>query len=329
MHAVRGKTGLMIAAKVIEVPLERIETGARRREVYGDISGLAKGIARVGQLSPILVSENGGGKYRLVYGGRRLKAVTSLGWPTIRALVREHISEEELRDIELEENINRKDLTEQERHRTFALSKKVAEQAQTAKEVLSRVDKTPNPKGGRPPKEDVPERVVAEALGASRQGVRRAEQHVSLAERYPFMQGKGWRQSNVLAVGEELEHIPKAEQDKVMDVLSCARLMDPALALKLIGNMARKPESERKEIYKLSQSKREVDVTLALTRAAELPPMPDPRINYIGRALEALRDACATVPDDTLWNPRITAVMGELKAIRTAIRKPTAGVVIQ
>jgi hypothetical protein len=93
------------------------------------------------------------------------------------------------RDIELEENENRKELTERERARTYKASKKLVEQAKEAEEVIGKVPKTHNRKGGRPTKGAVARKEVAEALGVDEKTVRNAQTHVELAERWPFMQG--------------------------------------------------------------------------------------------------------------------------------------------
>jgi ParB-like chromosome segregation protein Spo0J len=69
---------------IIEVPLNQIEVGKRRRQNYGDIAALAKGIERVGLLEPIVVDRNGQqNSYRLIAGERRLKAVRMLKWKSI------------------------------------------------------------------------------------------------------------------------------------------------------------------------------------------------------------------------------------------------------
>lgn len=304
--------------RVIEdVPLGLIEAGDRRREDYGDIGGLAAGMKRVGLLSPILLAKNGDDSFRLVFGGRRLKAARLLKWETIPAMLRENLSDEEFRDIELEENENRKALTEGERARTFESSKRLIEKARKASEVLAH--NGPKVSTGGRPSDPASTRAVAQALGTSRQNIERAEQHVQAAERFPFMQGGQWRQSQVLAVRESLEKIPESEQGKVAGVLSCAKVIDPATAVKMVVNLAAKPKPERQAIYGLSVSSDPRDRSLALTKAAELPPMPDPRLGLIQAALESLRRASEPYPKDEL-TPRIAAVIGELRAIRSLVK---------
>jgi ParB/RepB/Spo0J family partition protein len=78
----------------------------RIRKEYGDIEDLAASMQRVGQLQPIVVDKN----LVLIAGGRRLAAAVHLSWPEIDATVLDEVDEVLRRDMELEENIKRKDL---------------------------------------------------------------------------------------------------------------------------------------------------------------------------------------------------------------------------
>jgi ParB/RepB/Spo0J family partition protein len=303
---------------VVAIPINEIDVSQRRRTDFGDIEGLAAGIRRVGQLEPILVDRNGSGRYRLIFGERRLRAMKSIGAATIAAQLREHLSDEQFRDIELEENDNRKSLTEGERARTFRASKHLVESAKKAAEVLS-TESVGKPKPrGQQPTYGSPKKEVAAALGIGTTTLVEAEQHIATAERFPFMQG--WRQSQVLAIREQLERLPEPEQTKACEVVACAKLMDPAMAVRLVTNIAAKPIKERQELYRLSASTDPRDRSLALTEAAKLPPMPDPRVDALRTAIDALKRATEPYPNDPL-TPRLLAAAGELQAIRAAIRK--------
>ena len=113
------------------------------------------------------------------------------GWEYIHAELVGHLTEEQLRDVELEENENRKSLTEAERARTFRASQQLVEDAKKAAAVLSTesVDK-PKPRGHKPAY-GVPKEAVAESLGIGKTTLVEAEQHVETATQFPFMQG--WR----------------------------------------------------------------------------------------------------------------------------------------
>jgi ParB family chromosome partitioning protein len=305
--------GSRYTMRVVEVPVGKITVGPRRREDFGDIAALATGIARVGLLEPLVVDETG----LLVCGERRLRAVKLLKWETVPVQLRSQLTEAELRDIELEENDNRKSLTERERARRFESSKKLVENAKRAAEVSPQsADK---PSGGRPAQYGKPKPEVAADLGVSEDTLVRAEQHVATAEQFPFMKGSQWKQSDVLRVRERLEGLPAPEREKVADVIACAKLMDPAMAVQIVENISSKKPTERAEIYGLSKSKDPRDVSLALTKAAELPPMPDPRIGILENALRYLGAAIKPYPDDPL-TPSLVSIRTELRAALAQVR---------
>jgi site-specific DNA-methyltransferase (adenine-specific) len=86
----------------------------RQRIDYGNIDRLADGMKRVGQVQAILVEEGlfpGEKKYKLIAGGRRLRAAALNGWNQIEAITTKDCDPIRLEEMELEENINRKDLT--------------------------------------------------------------------------------------------------------------------------------------------------------------------------------------------------------------------------
>ena len=97
--------------KVIELFLDQVKVGERFRKDLGDIEELAASIKEHGLLQPITVSE----EFDLLAGGRRLYAARLAGLITIPVVVRSIEGEGDAREIELVENIHRKDLTWQER----------------------------------------------------------------------------------------------------------------------------------------------------------------------------------------------------------------------
>jgi len=76
---------------------------------YGDIKGLAQDIREKGLLQPILVRPKNG-KFEIVHGHRRHKAVELLGWTHIDGFSKE-LSDSEAITIQGSENIWRKDYT--------------------------------------------------------------------------------------------------------------------------------------------------------------------------------------------------------------------------
>lgn len=97
--------------KSIKLALADIKLGNRTRQDLGDLDDLAESIQRYGLIEPVVINQD----HTLVAGGRRLAACQQLGWAEIDVVYRETLSEDELKEIELEENVRRKDITWQER----------------------------------------------------------------------------------------------------------------------------------------------------------------------------------------------------------------------
>lgn len=82
----------------------------RVRKDFGDIDRLAEGIKKYGLLHPIVVRKNEDG-YDLIAGERRVRAMLLLGNVEIEAKLFDDLNDLEAKEIELEENINRQNLT--------------------------------------------------------------------------------------------------------------------------------------------------------------------------------------------------------------------------
>ena len=95
---------------VHEIPIGVIVIGERQRKDMGDIDSLRLSIEQKGLIQPIVVSQREDGRYDLVAGGRRLAACTELGWENIAASTREELDPLTRRELELEENLRRKDI---------------------------------------------------------------------------------------------------------------------------------------------------------------------------------------------------------------------------
>lgn len=90
----------------MQVALGKIRIVERQREDYGDVEGLAASFKRLGQLQPVILDEQS----NLLAGGRRFAAAALAGWTHIEAVVRGQVDPSLALEIELEENIRRKDL---------------------------------------------------------------------------------------------------------------------------------------------------------------------------------------------------------------------------
>lgn len=93
--------------KLKHARLEEITVGERFRVDFGDLSELISSIKEKGIIQPLSVDSN----MVLLAGGRRFAAATELGLPTIPVIVREYIDDIDSREIELMENVHRKDFT--------------------------------------------------------------------------------------------------------------------------------------------------------------------------------------------------------------------------
>ena len=98
-------------SKLQHVFLHDIKEGTRFRKEYTNLEELKNAIKEKGVLQPITLDTN----MNLQAGGRRLKAARELGLETIPALIRESSDELDLREVELMENVQREDLTWQEK----------------------------------------------------------------------------------------------------------------------------------------------------------------------------------------------------------------------
>jgi ParB family chromosome partitioning protein len=102
---------------LIELAIADIRVTRRReREDLGDIDNLAISIARFGQLQPIVVDDNN----ELIAGERRLTARQQNGDTHILAIRKSDVDEVLAKEMELEENLARKQMTWPEQVRGLA-----------------------------------------------------------------------------------------------------------------------------------------------------------------------------------------------------------------
>lgn len=93
-----------------KILINDIKVGSRFREKFEDIEALAASIERFGLLNPIVIDENN----ELIAGERRLRAHQLLGKTEIEVKYKKELTDLEKKEIELEENIQRKAFTWQE-----------------------------------------------------------------------------------------------------------------------------------------------------------------------------------------------------------------------
>lgn len=97
-------------AKVVTIDPAAIKKDWRARQDYGDVDGLAESIKSETQLQPVLVKKSvkEPDKFVIIAGMRRVRACRQLGIP-VKAIVVEPSGELEALDLQLTENIMRKD----------------------------------------------------------------------------------------------------------------------------------------------------------------------------------------------------------------------------
>lgn len=100
-----------------ELPIQAIRPNPQQpRKTFSESSlrELADSLKRHGFLQPVVVRSTGSG-YELIAGERRLRAAKLAGFDRIPALVRENLSDDQLLELALVENVQREDLDAIER----------------------------------------------------------------------------------------------------------------------------------------------------------------------------------------------------------------------
>lgn len=203
--------------------ISEIKIGQRVRDKYGDMEALANSIQEHGLLHPIVVDSD----YNLIAGCRRLLACERIGLKEIEAKVLEDISEKELRILELEENIRRKDLTELEKSKNLVELAEIKEQELEQKKSNCTESVHINNQGfsaesaknlgGRPQKVTSLEKIANE-VGVSRETLRDAKQHVKAVEDFPPLVNLPKYQA--METAKELRQVSPDEQEKILDFVS-------------------------------------------------------------------------------------------------------------
>jgi ParB family chromosome partitioning protein len=92
------------------VPIEQIDPNPNQpRQVMGDLSELMASIAEKGIIEPIIVRQRGN-RFQIIAGERRYQAAIQVGLREIPIVIRE-VDDNEIIEVALVENLQRKDLT--------------------------------------------------------------------------------------------------------------------------------------------------------------------------------------------------------------------------
>lgn len=191
--------------------IAEIAVGERYREDLGDVGALAASLKQFGQLQPIIVDDVG----QLIDGERRIRAAELLGWTEIEAIDKGDLTEEQRREIEIEANAQRKQLTAIEASKHLAWKAQQAAAAIAAKRLSA--ESAESPRMGRPPKQVVARSEVADALGVGETTIREAEQHVAAVEAFPELEPLP--QQTAIEAASELRALPEREREQVREAI--------------------------------------------------------------------------------------------------------------
>jgi hypothetical protein len=140
------------------------------------------------------------------------------------------LTETERREIELEENLQRKDLTVLER------SKMLVRLAETAQQIdLEQAQPCGESPRGQFSEQPGSRRRAAERIGVPEKTIREAQQHVEI------------KQYHALEAREKLERIPASDRQAAIALVSQPGV-PPKSAIQLLGNLAAMPAHERERV---------------------------------------------------------------------------------
>ncbi|MDR3200868.1 MAG: ParB N-terminal domain-containing protein, partial [Spirochaetales bacterium] len=94
----------------MQIRVEDIKVRRRVRKDLGDVSPLMESMKKYGLLCPIIVNKSS----ELIAGRRRLEAARLLGWQTVSVTVLDRDDDVEKLEMEIDENVLRKDFSPDE-----------------------------------------------------------------------------------------------------------------------------------------------------------------------------------------------------------------------
>ena len=94
----------------MQIPIEDVVLKPRIRKNLGDLAPLMESMKKHGLLNPITITATG----VLIAGHRRLESARKLGWSYIEARTVEEPDEIKMLELEIEENIQRRNLSSEE-----------------------------------------------------------------------------------------------------------------------------------------------------------------------------------------------------------------------
>ena len=107
--------------KIQKIAVDKVKVSDRVREDYGDMETLKNSINKYGLLNPIIIDS----KFNLIAGARRLRAAKELKLQEIEASIIDETTRLVQFDMEMQENLVRKDFTEDEIHKSIDMKKRL------------------------------------------------------------------------------------------------------------------------------------------------------------------------------------------------------------
>jgi ParB family chromosome partitioning protein len=95
---------------VKNIYIQSIKIKDRIRKDLGDLTPLMNSLQKYGQITPIMINT----KHELIAGHRRLEAARRLGWQTVQSVIVEKEKELDKLELEMEENLQRRELSADE-----------------------------------------------------------------------------------------------------------------------------------------------------------------------------------------------------------------------
>ncbi|MEB2346930.1 MAG: hypothetical protein OZ948_19630 [Deltaproteobacteria bacterium] len=127
----------------------------------------------------------------------------------------------------------------------------------------------------------------------------------------------GWRDYHFLEAIEVVERLPVADREPALALVSEPGI-PPRTAIEILRKLAKRKPAERREIYRLAASEDPRERSLAKTRAAELPPMPDPRLASLDDMRRRCRRMLSLYPADP-FAAETQELLVRIEALRSAI----------
>lgn len=293
-----------------EIQLSSIRVEERLREDLGELGELMASIQQYGLLHPIVIDD----KRRLIAGHRRLEACKRLGKKRVEVKSLGELSADERREIELEENIRRKDLTEYERSRKTRELVEVAQEI-AAKEISPTVGEKSKPRRGRP-KKPGSQAAAAERTGIPQQTISRANEHVSAGEKYHFLQDRRWSQTAAIKMAKVLDDIGRDDVEYLFRFCSDGRGGAPKQIAAFFETWRAADAKTRKKLRKSLEADRHRS-SRTVSLMAKTSPRADPALHWVDDAIPRLRSLIQKRPKGDGLLPEMRGLMVRLQAFES------------